>query len=54
MTCSPLHDLDSYDAVMIVTDHTTYDYARIVRESQLVIDTRNATKGIAAENIVRC
>src|SRR5271155_3160168 len=54
MECSPLDTLDQYDAVMIVTDHTSYDYARIVRESQLVIDTRNATKGLTAANIVRC
>jgi UDP-N-acetyl-D-glucosamine dehydrogenase len=50
----PLDNLDQYDAVMIVTDHSAYDYHRIVRESQLVIDTRNATKGIAADNVVRC
>ena len=39
---------------MIVTDHSDYDYARIVRESKLVVDTRNATKGIQSANIVRC
>ncbi|AXC11743.1 UDP-glucose dehydrogenase [Acidisarcina polymorpha] len=50
----PVTSLGDYDAVMIVTDHTTYDYPAIVRESQLVIDTRNATKGIVAGNIVRC
>jgi UDP-N-acetyl-D-glucosamine dehydrogenase len=54
MECAPLDDLGQYDAVMIVTDHSSYDYSRIVRESQLVIDTRNATKGINATNIARC
>ncbi len=54
MECSTLDRLEQYDAVMIVTDHSSYDYPKIVRESQLVIDTRNATKGIRAENIVRC
>ncbi len=54
MECATLDDLREYDAVMIVTDHTSYDYPGIVRDSQLVIDTRNATKGIAADNIVRC
>jgi UDP-N-acetyl-D-glucosamine dehydrogenase len=54
MVCATLEDLDKYDAVMIVTDHTSYDYAKIVGESRLVIDTRNATKGIVADNIVRC
>jgi UDP-N-acetyl-D-glucosamine dehydrogenase len=54
MTCTPLDDLGQYDAVLIVTDHTSYDYRRIVAESQIVIDTRNATKGITAPNIVHC
>jgi UDP-N-acetyl-D-glucosamine dehydrogenase len=54
MTNTPLNDLDLYDCVIIVTDHSDYDYERIVRESRLVIDTRNATKGIRSEKIVRC
>jgi UDP-N-acetyl-D-glucosamine dehydrogenase len=54
MTCTPLTKLAQYDAVVIVTDHSSYDYKAIVAESQLVIDTRNATKGIQAPNIVRC
>ena len=54
MECATLDGLHQYDAVMIVTDHTSYDYRGIVRDAQLVIDTRNATKGITAENIVRC
>jgi len=54
MTNTPLDNLGSYDAVVIVTDHTTYNYKEIVAQSKLVIDTRNATKGIAAENILRC
>jgi UDP-N-acetyl-D-glucosamine dehydrogenase len=39
---------------MIVTDHSSYDYKHIVSESKLVVDTRNATKGIKASNLVRC
>jgi UDP-N-acetyl-D-glucosamine dehydrogenase len=54
MTCTPLENLGQYDAVLIVTDHTSYDYKRIVAESQIVVDTRNATKGIVAPNIVHC
>ena len=54
MTCAPLTDLASYDCVLIATDHSDYDYARIVEESNLVVDTRNATKGIVSEKIVRC
>jgi UDP-N-acetyl-D-glucosamine dehydrogenase len=51
---TPLDNLGQYDCVVIVTDHSDYDYRRIVNESKLVVDTRNATKGIRAENIVRC
>ncbi|HYK37768.1 nucleotide sugar dehydrogenase [Alloacidobacterium sp.] len=51
---APLDNLSQYDCVLIVTDHSDYDYARIVEESKLVVDTRNATKGIRSEKIVRC
>ena len=49
-----LDNLGQYDCVMIVTDHSDYDYQRIAREAQLVVDTRNATKGMQSSNIVRC
>jgi len=54
MTNTPLDSLAQYDAVVIVTDHSTYDYKAIVEQSQLVVDTRNATKGIDSPKIVRC
>jgi UDP-N-acetyl-D-glucosamine dehydrogenase len=54
MTCTPLEKLDQYDCVLIMTDHTDYDYPAIVNQSQLVVDTRNATKGIKSPKIVRC
>ena len=54
MTNTPLDNLGSYDAVVIVTDHTTYNYPEIVDQSKLVIDTRNATKGIVSDKILRC
>jgi len=54
MTNTPLDNLGQYDAVMIVTDHTSYDYKAIVEQSNLIIDTRNATKGIVSPKIVRC
>src|SRR6266498_2524030 len=50
----PLDNLGQYDCVLIVTDHSDYDYAKIVRESKLVVDTRNATKGISSPKIVAC
>jgi UDP-N-acetyl-D-glucosamine dehydrogenase len=54
MTCVPLDHLERYDAVVIVTDHSSYNYAEIVEQAQLVIDTRNATRGIDSPKIVRC
>jgi UDP-N-acetyl-D-glucosamine dehydrogenase len=54
MTSVPLDDLAQYDAVVIVTDHSAYDYRAIVEQSQLVVDTRNATKGIESPKIVHC
>ena len=54
MTNTPLDNLGSYDAAVIITDHSTYNYQEIVNQSKLVIDTRNATKGIASAKILRC
>jgi len=38
--------LQSRDAVVIATDHTAYDYEWIVENSSIVVDSRNATKGV--------
>jgi UDP-N-acetyl-D-glucosamine dehydrogenase len=39
-------NLKKYDCVVISTDHSDYDYKFIVDNSSLIVDTRNATKGI--------
>ncbi|GAB4332099.1 MAG: nucleotide sugar dehydrogenase [Calditrichia bacterium] len=39
-------NLASYDAVLISTDHSVFDWDFIVKHAQLVIDTRNATKNV--------
>jgi UDP-N-acetyl-D-glucosamine dehydrogenase len=54
MKNTPLENLGQYDCVLIVTDHSDYDYQRIVNESKLVVDSRNATKGIKSPKIVLC
>jgi UDP-N-acetyl-D-glucosamine dehydrogenase len=41
------------DCVMLVTDHTNVDYAKILEVSRLVVDTRNAFKKFQSEKIVR-
>jgi UDP-N-acetyl-D-glucosamine dehydrogenase len=54
MKCADLKDISKYDCVVIVTDHSDYDFQQIVRESKLVVDTRNATRGIGDPKVVRC
>jgi UDP-N-acetyl-D-glucosamine dehydrogenase len=54
MKNTPLENLGQYDCVMIVTDHSSYNYEEIVSQANLVVDTRNATKGIVSEKVVRC
>jgi UDP-N-acetyl-D-glucosamine dehydrogenase len=58
MKSVPLHPetLAKYDAVLIATDHSTYDYSAIVDGSKLVIDTRNATRRVVRnrDRIVPC
>ncbi|MGA2169596.1 MAG: hypothetical protein ABSG62_15410 [Terracidiphilus sp.] len=54
MTCTPLERLPEFDCVGIVTDNSQYDYAGIVEMTKQVVDTRNASMGIAAVYIVRC
>jgi UDP-N-acetyl-D-glucosamine dehydrogenase len=39
--------LGSQDCVLIVTDHSSYDWNWIARFATLIVDTRNATKGVA-------
>jgi UDP-N-acetyl-D-glucosamine dehydrogenase len=41
------------DCVVIVTDHTAFDYQLLVRHARLIVDTRNALKGFHSEKIVR-
>ncbi len=49
----PLENLKSYDAIIIITDHNAFDYPAIVKHSRLILDTRNACKGIKSDNIIR-
>jgi UDP-N-acetyl-D-glucosamine dehydrogenase len=41
------------DCVVIITDHTAFDYPALVQRSALIVDSRNALKGIRSANIVR-
>lgn len=39
----------AYDAVVIITDHAAVDYERLLRESQLVVDTRDALRDVPGD-----
>jgi UDP-N-acetyl-D-glucosamine dehydrogenase len=41
------------DCAVIVTDHKVFDYPGIVKRFPLIVDTRNALKGMNDERIVR-
>ncbi len=41
------------DCVVIVTDHTDFDYKGLLSSAKLIVDTRNAMKGFQSEKIVR-
>ena len=44
-------ELRSADAVVIVTDHSSIDYQRVVNLSRVVVDTRNATAGLKSADM---
>jgi UDP-N-acetyl-D-glucosamine dehydrogenase len=41
------------DCVVIVTDHAAFDYQALVQRASLIVDTRNALKGVNSPKIVR-
>src|SRR5437667_5032160 len=41
------------DCTVIVTDHSAFNYRKIADQAKLIVDTRNALKGISSEKIVR-
>ncbi|MCK9328525.1 MAG: nucleotide sugar dehydrogenase [Candidatus Cloacimonetes bacterium] len=47
-----LKNISSYDMLIILTDHTCFDYKDVVNKAKHILDTRNATKNISSENIV--
>jgi len=41
------------DCVVIVTDHRAFDYPALVASARLIVDTRNALRGVSSPKIVR-
>ncbi|MDP2044988.1 MAG: nucleotide sugar dehydrogenase, partial [Deltaproteobacteria bacterium] len=53
LASTPLDErtLKEADLVLLVTDHSTYDYTWIASQARLIVDTRNAFQGIAGKHI---
>jgi UDP-N-acetyl-D-glucosamine dehydrogenase len=41
------------DCVVIVTDHAAFDYKLVAREAKMVVDTRNALKGLNGKKVIK-
>jgi UDP-N-acetyl-D-glucosamine dehydrogenase len=39
--------------VVIITDHSAFDYKGLLERAPLIVDTRNALKGVVSPKIVR-
>ena len=53
LTASPETAAADADCVVIVTDHSAFDYKALVERASLIVDTRNALKGVSSGKIVR-
>ena len=55
LTASPFNatTVRKADCVVIVTDHAAFDYRLVAREAKVVVDTRNAMKGMNVRNVVK-
>jgi UDP-N-acetyl-D-glucosamine dehydrogenase len=49
----PLESAADADCVVIVTDHRAFDYPLLVEKAPLIVDSRNALKGVVSSKIVR-
>jgi UDP-N-acetyl-D-glucosamine dehydrogenase len=45
--------LRSMDCVLVLADHSIFDYPMVAAQSSLVLDTRNALKDFPAPNVMR-
>jgi UDP-N-acetyl-D-glucosamine dehydrogenase len=44
---------DGVDCCVIITDHKVFDYSKIVERFPLIVDTRNALKGVSSQKLFR-
>ena len=48
-----LKKINQYDCVVILTDHTSYDFKTIADESKVIVDTRNACGNIKSNKVIK-
>lgn len=48
-----LDNIENYDLVIIITNHSNYDYEDISKRAKLILDTRFAYNGVRKGNIIR-
>ena len=49
----PLQNINQYDCVVILTDHTSYDFKAIADQSKIIVDTRNACGNIKSNKVIK-
>jgi UDP-N-acetyl-D-glucosamine dehydrogenase len=53
LKASSAENVKDADCVVIVTDHSAFDYKALVHDAKLIVDTRNALKGLPTEKVFR-
>jgi UDP-N-acetyl-D-glucosamine dehydrogenase len=53
LSATPQESAAAADCVVIVTDHSAFDYAALVDRATLIVDSRNALKNFRSDKIVR-
>ena len=48
-----LKKINQYDCVVILTDHTSYDFKAIADQSKIIVDTRNACGKIKSNKVIK-
>ena len=53
LTAADVNLVETADCTVIVTNHSVFNYRKIAEQAKLIVDTRNALKGIVSGKIVR-
>jgi UDP-N-acetyl-D-glucosamine dehydrogenase len=49
-TVSPFASFAGYDAIVVISNHRAFDWHRMLAEAELIVDTRDAFRGIAGDH----